>query len=119
MFDGARVTDAVDYHARRGEMRGAVRVVRTRVPERFRWRAAVAEVTGVAGSLRGLERMRVEEPVREIVLDLSDDSLQREVVLDARRRGVDRQAQSVGGSPASGEAGRGCWRLRYRYLTSR
>ncbi|MFK7988045.1 MAG: hypothetical protein AB8I08_18640 [Sandaracinaceae bacterium] len=43
----------------------------------------------VAGSLRGRDRMKVEEPVREIVLDLPDTELQTEVVLDARRVGVD------------------------------
>ncbi len=89
MFQGARVTDVVSYHARRGELRGAIRVVRQRPAERFRWRTAVAGVSQVAGGLRGLERMRVEEPVRELVLDLSDPSLRREVVLDARRVGVD------------------------------
>ena len=33
--------------------------------------------------------MLVEEPVREIVLELDDGPLQREVVLDARRHGLD------------------------------
>ena len=89
MSSGARVTDAVGFHARRGEMRGAVRVVRKRAPEKFRWRKAVMGVNKVAGSLRGLDRMHIEEPVREMVLDLSDFDLKREVVLDARRVGVD------------------------------
>lgn len=89
MYEGTRVTDAVSFHARRGELPGAVRVVRHRVPERFRWRHAVAGVNKVASKLRGIDRMRIEEPIRELVLDLSDDNLQREVVLDARRVGVD------------------------------
>lgn len=89
MFQGARITDVVTYHAQRGELRGAVRIVRERPAERFRWRMAVAGVTKAAGSLRGLDRLRVEEPVRELVLDLADVSLQREVVLDARKAGVD------------------------------
>lgn len=89
MFEGSRVTDAVAFHHRRGEMRGAVRVVRQRPPERFRWKSAVGGVTKVAGRLRGLDRMRVEEPVRELVLELPDDDLQREVILDARKAGVD------------------------------
>lgn len=89
MWKGARVTDVVNYHARRGELRGAVRVVRQRPAERFRWRSAVAGVNKVASGLRGLDRMRVEEPIREIVLELPDASLRREVVLDARRVGVD------------------------------
>jgi hypothetical protein len=89
MFQGARITDVVTYHAQRGELRGAVRVVRERPAERFRWRMAMAGVTKAAGTLRGIERLRVEEPVRELVLDLSDASLQREVVLDARKAGVD------------------------------
>ncbi len=89
MYTGSRVTDAAQFHVRRGEMVGAVRVVKKRIPERFRWRAAVAGVTKVAGKLRGLERVRVEEPVREIVLDLHDGDLRREVILDARRVGVD------------------------------
>ena len=86
---GARVTDAVGFFARRGELRGAVREVSRRVPERFRWRKAVCGVNKVAGRLRGLDRMRVEEPIRELVLDLGDADLRREVVLDARRAGVD------------------------------
>ncbi|HEY8427332.1 MAG TPA: hypothetical protein VIL20_03125 [Sandaracinaceae bacterium] len=85
----ARVTDVVGFHARRGELRGAVRVVRQRPPERFRWRTAVQSVNQLAATLRGIERMRVEEPVRELVLDLEDASLRREVVLDARKVGVD------------------------------
>ncbi|MBX3272300.1 MAG: hypothetical protein KF729_18720 [Sandaracinaceae bacterium] len=89
MNSGSRVTDAAHYHVRRNEMQGAVRVVRQRVPERFRWRAAVAGVTKVAGKLRGLERVRVEEPVREMVLDLADADLRREVILDARKVGMD------------------------------
>jgi len=83
------VTDAAGFHMRRGEYKGAVRVVRKRTPERFRWRTAVGGVSKVAAKLRGLERMRVEEPLREMVLDLGDASLRREVVLDARRVGVD------------------------------
>ncbi len=66
-----------------------MRIVRKRTPERFRWRKAVAGVNSIAGKLRGIERLRVEEPVREIVLDLHDQDLQREVVLDARKVGVD------------------------------
>lgn len=89
MFQGSRVTDAISFHARRGELRGAVRIVRTRTPERFRWRKAVAGVNKVAGTLRGMDRMRVEEPIREVVLELPDDDLRREVILDARRVGVD------------------------------
>ena len=89
MFEGSRVTDAVDFCRQRGELKGAVRVVRTRSPERFRWRSAVSLVNASAGQLRGLPRMRVEEPIRELVLDLGDEPLQREVILDARRHGVD------------------------------
>jgi hypothetical protein len=89
MFEGSRVTDAVSFHQRRGEMRNAVRVVRQRTPERFRWKSAVAGVNKVAGRLRGLDRMRIEEPVRELVIDLPDDTLRREVILDARKVGVD------------------------------
>lgn len=89
MYAGARVTDAVDFYHRRGEVRGAVRVVRIRRPERLRWRSAVGHLTGVAGRLRGLERMRIEEPIREMVVELPDPDLRREVVLDARRGGVD------------------------------
>lgn len=86
---GARVTDAVEWFKKKGETRGAIQIVRTRKPERFRWRSAVASVTSSAGPLRGVERARIEEPVREIVMDLDDRFLQREVVLDARRFGVD------------------------------
>ncbi len=83
------MTDAVDFYQRRGEVRGAVKVVRVRNPERFRWRSAVSNLTSSAGRLRGLERMRLEEPIREMVVELPDLELKREVVLDARRGGVD------------------------------
>ncbi len=89
MYDGSRVTDAVDYWKRREELKRAVSVVRAREPERFRWRRAVASVSESTGPLRGLTRARIEEPIRELVLDLGDDVLRREVILDARRVGVD------------------------------
>lgn len=89
MSQGARVTDEVEFFRRRGELQSSVRVVRSRVPERLRWRAAVASVTAAAGELRGMARARVEEPVRELVLDLDDRILRRESVLDARKSGVD------------------------------
>jgi hypothetical protein len=89
MSQGARVTDEVEFYKRRGELQNSVRVLRIRRPERLRWRAAVASVTEVAGALRGRSRMRIEEPVREIVLDLDDRILRRESVLDARKAGVD------------------------------
>ena len=86
---GARVTDVVEYHHHRGESPRAVRVVRNREPDGFRWKSAVGHLTRSAGRLRGRERMRIEEPVRELVLDLSDADLRKEVVLDARRFDVD------------------------------
>jgi hypothetical protein len=86
---GVRVTDEVSFWQRRGDLRRAVRVVRERTPERLRWRAAVSTVTEVAAGLSGSERVRIEEPVREVVLDLDDRILRREVVIDARRFGVD------------------------------
>jgi hypothetical protein len=89
MSQGARVTDEIEFYRRRGELQKTVRVIRARVPERLRWRAGVAAVTQIAGKLEGRERMRIEEPVREIVLDLDDRILRRESVLDARRAGVD------------------------------
>ena len=92
---GARVTDAVIYEQRRGESKRAVRIVRGRRPDRLRWRSAVSVVNAGAGKLRGLERMRIEEPVRELVLDLGDPVLQREVVLDARRFDIDLDRQEI------------------------
>lgn len=86
---GGRITDAVNYYQRHGEVRGAVRAVRNRAPERLRWRSAVGALTQAAGVLRGIDRMRVEEPIREVVLDMDDAGLKTEVVLDARRNGVD------------------------------
>ncbi len=86
---GARITDAIEYYGRRGHDRGAVRVVRQRDPDKFRWRRAVAALTAAAGKRRGNERARLEEPVREMVLDLGDGGLMREVILDARRFRVD------------------------------
>jgi hypothetical protein len=89
MFAGSRITDAVEFYRHRGELPGAVAVVRRRPPERFRWRNAIFGVTASAAVLHGKARLRVEEPIREVVLDLSDPMLRREVVLDARRNGVD------------------------------
>ena len=89
MGAGVRVTDEVSFWQKRGDLRRAVRVVRDRTPERLRWRAAVSSVTELTGTLSGSERSRLEEPVREVVLDLQDKILRREVVIDARRFGVD------------------------------
>ncbi len=86
---GMRVTDAVTYFRQRGELRGSVQIVRTRSPDRLRWRSAVGFVTAAAAPLLGRERLRVEEPVREVILDLPDATLRREVVLDARKVGLD------------------------------
>jgi hypothetical protein len=86
---GGRVTDEVEHYRKRGELRSLVRTVRTRPPERLRWRTAMSTVTEVAGVLQGHNRMRVEEPIRELVLDLDDTILRRETTLDARRNGVD------------------------------
>ncbi len=86
---GARVTDKVESHERRGEGREAVREVRRRDPDAFRWRSAVAKVSSVVGKLRGRDRLLLEEPIREMVVDLDDRTLRREVVLDARRYRVD------------------------------
>jgi hypothetical protein len=89
MSTGARVTDEVNFWRMRGDLRRAVRTVRVRTPERLRWRAALAGVAESAAPLRGRERLQIEEPVREIVLDLGDHILRREAVLDARRHGFD------------------------------
>ncbi len=89
MYDGSRVTDAVEYWKHRENLKKAVSIVRGRVPERFRWRRAIGGVSESIGRLRGRDRLLVEEPVREIVLDLDDATLRREVVIDARRAGVD------------------------------
>jgi len=86
---GARITDEVDFFRRRDEKSAAVRAIRRRDPDKFRWRSAVSLLTATAGRLRGSDRMRIEEPVREKVLDIRDSLLKREVVLDARRHNVD------------------------------
>jgi hypothetical protein len=88
-MSGVRVTDEVNFWTKRGDLRKAVRVVRTREPERLRWRAAVATVHEAASPLRGAVRAQIEEPVRELVLDLDDRILRRETVLDARKLGFD------------------------------
>ncbi|MBX3248399.1 MAG: hypothetical protein KF901_14565 [Myxococcales bacterium] len=88
-MNGARITDAVSFYQRKGEGKDAVRLVRQRDPDKFRWRSAVSKLTSSAGRMRGSDRMKIEEPIREVVLDLADDGLQREVVLDARRFNVD------------------------------
>ena len=89
MTAGARITDAVAHFRTRGNFKSAVKLVRTREPERLRWRAAVGALASDAGRMVGTDRMRVEEPLRELVLDLDDAFLQRELVLDARLHRVD------------------------------
>ena len=89
MIAGGRVTDKVEYYRSRRELRNLVRTVTHQPPERLRWRTATSVVTSIAGNLQGLERMRIEEPVRELILDIDDYILRREVTLDARRNGVD------------------------------
>ncbi len=89
MTAGARITDAVGHFRTRNNWKSAVRLLRGRQPERLRWRAAVGALTCDAGRMQGADRMRVEEPIRELVLDLDDSFLQREVVLDARLHQVD------------------------------
>lgn len=88
-FAGSRVTDAVNYYKKVGFMRGAVREVRRRRPEKLRWRAAISVLSQSAVGERGRERMRIEEPIREMVLDVEDEALRINCVLDARRYGVD------------------------------
>src|SRR5262245_19127139 len=89
MGTGARVTDEVNFWRQRGDLRRAVRAVRVHAPERLRWRMALSGVAESAAPLRGLERLHIEEPVRELVLDLEDRVLRREAVPDARRLGMD------------------------------
>ena len=89
MSTGARVTDEVNFWRQRGDLRRAVRAMRVRKPERLRWRMALATMAESAAPLRGFGRLQVEEPVRELVIDLDDRILRREAVLDARRFGVD------------------------------
>jgi hypothetical protein len=89
MGTGARVTDEVNFWRQRGDLKRAVRAVRVRAPERLRWRMALSGVAESASTLRGTDRLHVEEPVRELVLDLEDRVLRREAVLDARRFGMD------------------------------
>jgi hypothetical protein len=88
-MSGARVTDEVDFWRMHGDLRRCVRAVRARRPERLRWRAALAGLSRLTIPLQGLERLRIVEPVREVVLDLDDRILRREAVLDARQNGVD------------------------------
>ena len=89
MAAGARITDAVTHYRAGGNFRGAVRLVRAREPERLRWRAAVAALMQDASRMDGRDRMRIEEPIRELVLALDDVILRREVVLDARLHRID------------------------------
>jgi len=89
MTAGARITDAVGHFRTRGNWKSAVKLIRGRKPERLRWRAAVGALTADAGRMQGGDRMRVEEPIRELVLDLGDPFLQREIILDARLHRVD------------------------------
>lgn len=46
-------------------------------------------MTAAAVQCRGLARARIEEPIREMILDMDDRILRRETVLDARRVGLD------------------------------
>lgn len=86
---GARITDAVKYFGRKGNARGAVGVIRQRRPDKYRWKRAVSVLNRAAAPLEGIRRARIEEPVREVVVELPDVELQQEIVLDARRFNVD------------------------------
>jgi hypothetical protein len=103
MYTGSRITDAVDYFQRHERLPGAVSIIRTRTPERFRWRRAVRNVTRVATHLRGLDRMRIEEPIREVVLDLPQPHLRGHVVLDACQVGMDLDRGEIFGIRSEGE----------------
>ena len=92
MYDGSRVTDAVEYWKHRENLKKAVSVVRGRLPERFRWRRAVGGVSESIGRLRGRDRLMVEEPVREIVLDLDRGEVLRRVT----RGDLERFAKETG-----------------------
>lgn len=85
----SRITDAVEKSSRAGKHVEGVRVVKNRNPDRLRWKSAVGRLMGSAGRMSGTSRMRIEEPVREVVIDLEDSLLRREVVIDARRANVD------------------------------
>ena len=112
MSAGARITDAVGHFCKRGNHRTAVKLVRGRSPERLRWRAAVGTLTGDAGKMVGSGRMFIEEPIREMVLDLGDPLLQREVVLDARLNRVDLDRGEVLPSWSLGDLTRMCYLAR-------
>jgi hypothetical protein len=86
---GSRVTDAVEFFRQREEYRHALKLVRHRTPDPRRWRHAVGRMSFAVASLAGRVRNHVEEPLREVVMDLDDGALRREVVLDARRLHVD------------------------------
>lgn len=86
---GSRVTDAVEFFRQREEYRHALRLVRERSPDARRWRSAMGRMSFAAASLRGRDRMRVEEPLREVVVDVADRGLRTELVLDARRMKLD------------------------------
>lgn len=88
-MSGTRITDAVEFFRQREEHREAVRLVRGRAPDARRWKQAVAKMSGTVATLRGRERVMIDEPLRERVLDLDDRGLRAEVVLDARRARVD------------------------------
>lgn len=86
---GARVTDAVEFFRQRQEHEQAFAMVRHRTPDGHRWRRATAKVAGGLAPLTGRRRERLVEPLRELVFDLRDPTLRREVVLDARRAHLD------------------------------
>lgn len=100
---GARVTDAVEFFRQREEYRHALSLVRRRAPDPLRWRNAVGRMSYATASLTGRSRVLVEEPLREVVLDLDDRALCREVVLDARRLHVDLDRGEVLPSRTFGE----------------
>lgn len=86
---GSRVTDAVEFFRQREEYKHALSLVRHRSPDAQRWRNAVSRMSFAASTLSGNSRTHVEEPLREVVIDLEDGGLRRELVLDARRVRVD------------------------------
>lgn len=89
MSQYVRVTDAVSFFQKQGQPTHAVRMVRRRCPEKFRWRKAVQSLTQSAGRMTGRDRMRIEEPIREAVIEVPEQPLRHAIVLDARIHGVD------------------------------
>ncbi|MBI5513251.1 MAG: hypothetical protein HY909_05745 [Deltaproteobacteria bacterium] len=106
--DYTRVSDEAAILCRRKDFPRAVNVLQRRRSERRRWRHAFRLVTVLGDrALDGARRSWMEGALREVVAQVADTQLQRELVVEARAA----QVRFDLGAVLPGWTGRSLWRL--------